>query len=388
MGTPSTGCLIYVPWIFDMLGGVDVVVERLYRGISQLPEFADRVWIGEQEWAMSGDHVDESGRRFLRLNLPPPPGLAAFFPRYFITLGRRLPALKRHLDSHAIGVINCHFPTANIYTLAMLKKLGLWHGRLILSFHGSDVLGIEPETHVWRTIASATDTTTACSGWLADQVASTGLWRRDDIQVIANGIDINEFMPYESSPIDLSPRRYILNVGNYTPVKAQDVLLRAFATIAKKFDNVDLVFAGGAQGGAWLNHLLDQAAELGLADRTHFLTDIPHARIPALMEGALLLAQTSKREGFSLVLLEAGLMRRAVVSTAVGGIPEVISSPELGRLVSVDDENRLAEELDEMLNNASLRDELGANLQQHVIGKFSVSAMTEKYARTLFPAPP
>lgn len=371
-----------------MLGGVDVVVERLYRGVNQMPGFADQVWIGEQEWEMSGDHVDESGRRFLRLNLPPPPGSTDFFLRYFITLGRRLPTLKRHLDSHAIGVINCHFPTANIYALAVLKKLGFWHGRLILSFHGSDVLGIEPETHVWRTIASATDGITACSGWLADQVAATGLWRRNDIQVIANGIDMNEFVVSDPSPIDLSPRRYILNVGNYTPVKAQDVLLRAFTSIAEKFDDVDLVFAGGAQGGAWLNQLMDQAAGLGLADRTHFLTDVPHARIPALMAGALLLAQTSKREGFSLVLLEAGLMRRAVVSTAVGGIPEVISSPELGRLVSMDDENRLAECLDNMLSNASLRDELGANLYQHVIGNFSVLAMTQQYVRTFLPAPP
>lgn len=371
-----------------MLGGVDVVVERLYRGINQLPEFADKVWIGEQEWEMSGDHVDEPGRRFLRLNLPPPPSSDEFFFRYFITLGRRLLALKRQLDSHAIGVVNCHFPTANIYALAVLKKIGLWHGRLILSFHGSDVLGIEPETHVWRMIATVTDATTACSGWLADQVAATGLWRRNDIQVIANGIDMNEFVVSDPSPIDLSPRRYILNVGNYTPVKAQDVLLRAFTSIAEKFDDVDLVFAGGAQGGVWLNQLIDQAASLGLADRTHFLADVPHARIPALMAGALLLAHSSKREGFPLVLLEAGLMRRAVVSTSVGGIPELISGPELGRLVSVDDENRLSESLDEMMTNAPLRDKLGANLHQHVIGKFSVRAMTEKYVRALVPAPP
>lgn len=377
------GCLLYVPWEFDMLGGVDVVVDKLYRHISNCPETRDKVWIGVQDWETAGESSDEAGRRFLRLNLPAPPtnpGLA--WLRYAVSLGRRLRHLSMLFMEMDIRIINCHFPLPNTYAVAIMKKLGLWNGRLVLSFHGSDVLGINPQTHVWRTIAAETSCVTACSHALATQVATLGLWPREKIAVIHNGIDEAAFMPNEPSPLATSGRNYILNVGNYVPRKAQHILLQAFARMANHHEDIDLVFVGGKQNGEWLKALSQQAETLAIGTRTLFLTDVPHRQIPALMRNALLFVLTSENESFGLVIIEAGISGLAVIATDTGGIPEIITSPQLGRLFPVGDVDTLVRHLEALLNDDPLRRTLAENLRNHVGTHFSENAMGARYLKS------
>ncbi|MCK7578238.1 MAG: hypothetical protein MZV65_22530 [Chromatiales bacterium] len=60
-------------------------------------------------------------------------------------------------------VFNAHFPTQNLLVVALLLRFGWWRGKLVLSFHGSDVKAIDPGNASWRFIASQTDGITACS---------------------------------------------------------------------------------------------------------------------------------------------------------------------------------------------------------------------------------
>ena len=110
----SGGVLLFLPWVFDMLGGVDVVVDRLWHGIEQVNPGASA--IGIQDWLQSGGHIDADGRRFLHLNLPAPDaGASEWNPRYALTLLRRLPATRRLLAERDIRVVNFHFPRLNVY---------------------------------------------------------------------------------------------------------------------------------------------------------------------------------------------------------------------------------------------------------------------------------
>lgn len=376
--------MLYLPWQFDMLGGVDVVVDRVASGMDR-NLFPCTIWIGEQDWVKSGEYQDRDGRRFLSVNFPSPPAsFAIAWLRYVFTLGRRVRRISQLLNEHRIDVVNCHFPTPNVYALALMKRLGLWRGRLVLSFHGSDVLAIVPSNRVWRTIAGVTDAVTAVSDTLAKQVLATGLWPANKIHQIPNGLDCEQFKPDHPSPLGEPDYRYILAVGNFIPLKGQDVLLHAFRRIADRYPGVNLVLAGGAQKGTWLEHLKMLAKDLGIEERTLFLRDVPHSRIPALIRGAEVFAHASRREGLPLVLLEAGAMGRAVVATSVGGIPEIISSPDLGRLVSPDDPAGLAAEISALLDNMELRRTLGDSLQNAVRTRFSIGSMCDAYGRVLF----
>ncbi len=385
--------LLYLPWQFDLLGGVDVVVDRLWRGLER--DNPGAALIGIQDWQAAGLATDAEGRRFLHLNLPEPPSATAHAaPRYLATLARRLPPLRRQLRRAEITVVNAHFPTLKVYPLALLKRWGLWRGRLVLSFHGSDVLGIAADLPAWRLIAAQTDAVTACSRSLAARIAATGLFSASAIRVIHNGIDCDRFAAQAPPTDPAPPRPYLLQVGNFTPHKGQDILIAAFARIAPRFPDLGLVLAGGTDNGVWLAQLTAQVAQLGLGGRVHFLENQSQAQIARLMREAVCLAHSARQEAFGLVIIEAGACGLPVVATAVGGIPEILATPDYGRLAPPDDPAALAAALESLLAAPEQAAVMGRNLRARVVAEFSVAAMTGQYRETLqvslagYPAPP
>ena len=370
--------LLFQPFHFDLLGGVDVVVENLWRGLERhQPGLAT---IGIQDWVEEGDKTDAEGRRFLHLNLPQPPEGTVAQLRYLVTLSRRIPSIVRALRARHISVVNFHFLTLNVFPLALIKRLGLWKGRIVLSFHGSDVLAVDPRSAAWKFVAAQVDEVTACSKALADQIDSLGLFRRPP-RVIYNGIDIPRFLSRAdgvSSPLSLP---YILNVGTFVSNKAQDVLLEAFAQIAGSHPQVNLVFVGGSNNGVWLGVLRERAAALGLAERVFFLENQPQPQVAALMRGALCLAHSSHREGLPIVLIEAGAWGLPIVSTRVGGIPEVIESADQGLVVEPANSAALASAIASILESPAEAARRATNLRLRINDSFSAESMVNGYRR-------
>ncbi|MDD3352551.1 glycosyltransferase family 4 protein [Zoogloea sp.] len=378
-GHPPGKVLLFQPFHFDLLGGVDVVVENLWRGLErQQPGLAS---IGVQDWTKAGDFVDAEGRRFLHINLPQPPdkGLAAQF-RYFITLLRRIPPVVRELRRRDITVVNFHFLTLNVFPLALIKRLGLWRGRLVLSFHGSDVLAVDPKRPAWKLIASQVDEVTACSNALAEQVKALNLFRRPP-QVVYNGIDIPGFLKRADGVSLPVPEPYILNVGTFVSNKGQDVLLEAFALIARSRPLLNLVFVGGTDNGVWLATLRERVAALGLEERVFFFENQPQKHVAALMKNAVCLAHSSHREGLPIVLIEAGACSLPIVSTQVGGIPEIIESTEQGLLVEPANSGALASAIAAVLELPAEADRRAENLRSRINCSFSAESMVSGYRR-------
>ena len=378
MQNASSGAiLLYLPWDFDLLGGVDVVVDRLWQALErQLP---GQAMIGIQDWEKTGPHCDTQGRRFLHLNLPAPDDSVV---RYGITLVRRLLSLRRVLLMQNITTVNLHFPTLNAYPLAMLKRLGLWRGRMVLSFHGSDVNTLDSTSAYWRLIASQTDAVTACSASLASRIETLKIFRQP-VQLIYNGIDAGRFLAgSESSALPevvTAGRPYLLNVGNFVPLKGQDVLLAAYKRIIGQFPNLVLVFAGRTDNGIWLRELQEQTMALGLKNSVIFLENMSQGQVAYLMRQALCLAHVSHREGFCLVLLEAGVCGIPVIATRVGGNEEAIPNQDLGILIEDGDVDGLARELAALLAEPLRGKRIAENFRKRVETVFSVEAMVTGY---------
>ena len=370
--------LFFLPWEFDMVGGVDVVVDRLWREIERtMPK---RTLIGIQDWVFEGEKSDPAGRPFLHLNFPAPPDASPLSLRYLLTALRRLPVMLARLRRHDIQVVNFHFPQLNVYPVALLKRLGLWRGRIVLSFHGSDVRKIDATSPAWRLIASQTDAITACSASLAERVKALGLFGQTPIRVVYNGIDSAHFQAESGDSGIAAGTRFILNIGNFVPGKAQDVLIKAFARVADSIPDLKLVFAGGtADNDSWLNGLRQLASELNISDRVHFLERIPQRQVADLMRQAICLAHSALDEAFGLVVIEAGACRLPVVATRVGGIPEIISSPEFGWLYEAGDVTGLAEALTAVLHGPEEASRRADKLLQRVQSQFSVGATASGY---------
>jgi glycosyltransferase involved in cell wall biosynthesis len=142
------------------------------------------------------------------------------------------------------------------------------------------------------------------------------------VDIILNGVEHPENIPL-GSPVAHAPKQ-VIAVGRLVPVKGFDVLLNAWAHVRE----AHLTLVGDGPERQALETL---AEKLKIKDRVFFAG--LRSDVPALLAGSDLVVISSRREGLSLVFVEALHARRQVVSTAVGGMrdllpPEFLVPPE------------------------------------------------------------
>lgn len=214
---------------------------------------------------------------------------------------------------------------------------------VVLQVHGSDILLLGQSAARRRRTEEAVraaDGVVAVSNDLAGHLNRMGV-EPTKIRVIHDGVDRKQFSPgdklQERARLNLPPNEPIaLFVGNLVPVKAVDVLLRAFAEPVLK--GVRLVVIGQGPLRAQLEQL---ARTLGTADRVTFTGGQPHDQLPAWFRAADVFVLPSHSEGVPNVLLEASASGTPWVASRVGGIPE-IAHLGTGRMVTPNSPTELA----------------------------------------------
>ncbi|MGE0708057.1 MAG: glycosyltransferase family 4 protein [Planctomycetota bacterium] len=113
--------------------------------------------------------------------------------------------------------------------------------------------------------------------------------------------------------------RYLLHVGSCIPRKRVDLLLRVFAGLRRRCDDLRLVKVGGP----WTAEQRALIAAEELAPWIELRQDIPRAELAALYRGAALVLHPSDQEGFGLPLIEALACGAIVVASAIPAHEEV-----------------------------------------------------------------
>ena len=151
----------------------------------------------------------------------------------------------------------------------------------------------------------------------------------DAIAVMPNGVDEQLFAPVDR----LAARetvRYdgftILSVGNLVPLKGHDIVIEAVARIP----DARLVIIGEGPSATALQQLI---AERGLQQRVSMIGNVSQAELVQHYNAADALVLASSSEGMPNVVLESLACGTPVIGTAVGGIPELITSPDAGLIV-------------------------------------------------------
>jgi glycosyltransferase involved in cell wall biosynthesis len=83
-------------------------------------------------------------------------------------------------------------------------------------------------------------------------------------------------------------------------------------------------------------------------------------------------------EGIPQIILQAQAMARPVVATTIGGIPEVVEEGVTGLLIPPRDAAALAEKISLLLDDAALRQRLGAAARRKVEAQHSLDQMGER----------
>lgn len=387
----KAGFLFVIPWRLELQGGVNRVVSCLYDRMAEDGHF--RPWVLTAEWGLGRPVLEQvQGRDVIRAELNAPledRRSARNLARYLIHLPRQLRELAGFLHAQGIQVVNPHYAGQNSVQFALLKCLGLYRGKLVLSFHGRRNLSrglVSSGAHaaVWRFILEQADRITVVSRHMADLSASWPSSIRRKIAVIRNGLDMKRFLgentpgPWRMPTLGrVGDRPAILAVGNIHRIKGQDVLIRAFSAVKGEVPDAVLLLAG--REGPFSEPVRDLARSLGVLESVVFLGNVEHSSIRVLMDRADVFVLPSRSEGLPLVLLEAGASGLPVVATNVGGVPEVITDGRNGWLVPPEDSPTLACRIVSLLTDPAKRESFGRNLSSTVKRDFSFDRTYQEY---------
>jgi glycosyltransferase involved in cell wall biosynthesis len=227
-------------------------------------------------------------------------------------------------------------------------KLGRRAGlAVVIKVHGSDILLVSRHRGRLRGTAEAlrsADGIVAVSHDLKERAVALGA-DPGRVRVVYDGVDSNVFNAgsRDAARARLGPELevrgpVVLFIGNLVPVKGLDILIEAFAILARE----GVSFMGLLIGEGPLRPSLEAQIERhGLCARVKLLGPRPHDQLPDWYRAADLFVVPSRSEGVPVVLLESAACGTPFVASRVGGIPE-IAHLITSRLVPAEDASALA----------------------------------------------
>jgi glycosyltransferase involved in cell wall biosynthesis len=155
--------------------------------------------------------------------------------------------------------------------------------------------------------------------------------------------------------------------------KALEVLFEAAALLLAEFPTLKVLVAGDGPERARLE---EGARRLGVADTVLFLGI--RRDVPAVLAAVDVAVLSSDYEGSPLSVMEYMAAAKPVVSTRVGGVPELVREDVHGLLVEPRDPEALAEAVTRLLRDPALAKRLGAEGRQRQQREFSLEAMVRR----------
>lgn len=172
-----------------------------------------------------------------------------------------------------------------------------------------------------------------------------------EVSVMPNGVDLERFK-ISSGGKKEGNAKTIVFVGRLHPVKGAQYLIEAMAIIHRKMPDVKLVIVGD---GIERSRLEELREKLDLNGCIQFAGQVPQERIPQIMHQADVFALPSLSESFGIVNIEAMAAGLPIVTTNVGGLPELIKNGENGFVVEPKNPEAIAEKILLILNNNDLK---------------------------------
>ncbi len=277
------------------------------------------------------------------------------------------------------------FSMIKLAVIAKGEKVRLVHGHLT---RGAFYAGIVSKLTNIPSIATAHSTNAgkhfggvnhiiAVSEAVENFLISRG-YSPDRITLIYNGIvDQYENVKYLRGEIrtelKLEEKDIALcTVGRFLKDKGQDIIIKAVKEC--KHNNIRLFLTGDASS-SWGEQMKDLVKQQGLEKSVTFLGQVDN--VPELLCAMDIVVVPSRREAMPLALLEACSIKKVVVASRVGGIPEVVEHGVNGLLFEAEDVNALTGLIDYAIDNKQKSRQLAANARTTFLNQFTVSHMSE-----------
>ena len=254
------------------------------------------------------------------------------------------------LRRHGAQVVHTHGYRPDALHVGMVKSLGL---PIVSTAHGFSATRFKGKVYEWfqKRAWRRFDAVVAVSQPLVEAIARAGV-PRERIVLIRNGLSQGASAAVTRGEararLGLPEATAVLGwVGRLSEEKDPQLAIEAFALLAAGSARLCMIGAGPQA-----EECRAQVARLGLGDRVTLAGAVPDAG--PLLSAFDALVLSSRTEGTPMVILEAAAAGVAVVSTAVGGVPDLLGD-DAGWLVPAGDAEALASAMGAALGDGAER---------------------------------
>jgi L-malate glycosyltransferase len=273
------------------------------------------------------------------------------FPLYTLALASKMVEVARF---EKLDLFHCHYAIPHATSAFLAKEmLAPTNIKVITTLHGTDItlVGLEPSfLPVMKFSIERSDGVTAVSRFLKEKTL-TNYGINKEIEVIPNFVDtkkyhrgdVDDVRKHFSSPGE----KILVHTSNFRPVKRVADAIKVFHEVLKKVP-AKLILVGDGPDRSQCEIL---CRELGIQEHVRFRgkqIDVIH-----ILSAADLFLMPSQSESFGLSALEAMACGVPVISSSVGGLPELQIHGQTGFIAEIGDIDRMAKYAIDLLTNPS-----------------------------------
>ncbi len=285
------------------------------------------------------------------------------------------------ISNNNIDLLHVHYAIPHASAAYLAKKILEEKGKkipVITTLHGTDITLVGRDKTFAPVVAfsiNQSDAITAVSQNLSDETYKIFDIKKD-IEVIHNFVDVNRFhkKPFDAFRKVIAPNgeRILVHASNFRKLKRVQDVVRIFAEVNKKIPG-KLLFVGD---GPERPVAEDLCRELNLCDEIRFVGR--QEQMEEILAVADLFLLTSDYESFGLAALEAMAAGVPVISTNVGGLPEININGVTGFLSDVGDIKGMSEHAIEILQDDAVLKKFKGNATAQA-KKFDIHNIVPKY---------
>jgi N-acetyl-alpha-D-glucosaminyl L-malate synthase BshA len=309
------------------------------------------------------------------------------FNLYTLALASKLVEVAQY---QKLDVLHVHYAIPHAVSGYLAREIiGRDKVKLVTTLHGTDstLVGLEPSfLPLTRFSIMQSDGVTAVSRFLKEKTLTS--YNIDKpIEIIPNFVNTEEFRPVDSLPFrrHIAPdgEKVLVHVSNFRAVKRVPDAIRVYERVRQQIPS-KLLLVGDGPDRSECEKL---SRELDLCDGVLFLGK--QDALVEILSASDLFLLPSQSESFGLSALEAMSCGIPVISSSVGGIPEVNVHGETGYIAELGDVERMAKYAVDLLTNPVKYADFSEASRRRAVEQFrteDIVPMYEDYYRRVLDA--
>ena len=307
------------------------------------------------------------------------------FPLYSLALASKMVEVAQYeqLDLLHVHYAIPHATSAYLAKQMLKEKLDL---KIVTTLHGTDItlVGLEPSfLPLVKFSIEESNGVTAVSRFLKEKTI-TNYDIQKGIEVIPNFVDTELYKPGDGCSFKkhIAPNneKILVHTSNFRQVKRVPDTLRIFAKVIEEIP-AKLVLVGDGPDRSECERLCRQ---LNLCENVKFLGK--QDGLVEILNASDIFLIPSQSESFGLAALEAMACGLPVISSSVGGLPELVRHNETGYIAEIGDIERMAKYTIDLLTNERKYKLFSSNARERTVtmfDKFKVIPQYEEYYKKI-----